>query len=791
MSIKFFVHDHLKIKRLAFAGMLLFLCSFTEAQTHVQYPAVWGRFIQAADQSSLNQPLTDADLVSVKGPHFMTVGPDGKAGTRDDKRVRFFGINLIQHSAFPSPTQALSTGATLRSLGFNAVRLHHLDTIPTADPGVFRSVLTTGPYPSFHEGAVNRLKAFISVLKQEGMYVNLNLMVGYDFRPKEDNVPAYDEKNEILYRGSPAYVFHPRLVELQVKYAQELLKRLALGSDPVLAQVEIINESSLAAAWIRWDPKHWERLIRGPYEVELNRQWKEWLAGKYGTTESACKSWGGCSDSGLSLVTPTEAEALQKSGRGSLIARAGEKASDFLQKTAQSVGLPGSMTKKGVVIHPRVLDFMQFVAATDQKFLDRMRQVVKTATRPDMPVTGTQMSYGAGFSMLAGANMDYVDEHFYGDETEFPAEPWAPWNWKIRNDNVSDTDFPRLLKVSMYRDFSRPFVVSEFGQPFPNRLGPEITPIMSALASQQDWDGLYLYNYVNDNAEQSHINFLNLQGDLGRASLVGLSARMFRAGSIQPLQSTHTIPFTADDVWQSVALRRRPDAWLLHTEREHRQDPYLALQHRIGYGSPITKNPSESTSVSAFRHTPSERQLTINAPQVSGVFGGLSADTRAQAGSLSVEMARGQPREFVTFFAHSLDQLPIRTSSHILIGSPGFVVGTQPGSMPARPQKMIPYKGQSGWWTLEPSPPQADHPSSMRRALPPLWLERKIIKVALDSPHRGLTVYPLGPLGQRLAALPLSSVVKTPTGFSITLNATPNETALWFELIGSSSEKLH
>ena len=126
------------------------LFATAHAQTFVPFQPVWSKFVEAADHSHLNKPLTPADAIAVSGPHFVKLGPDLKVGTHDDERVRLFGINLSHEAAFPSPERAKEVAVTLRSLGFNAVRLHHMDTQPTGDARQFRSTLTTAPYPSLH-----------------------------------------------------------------------------------------------------------------------------------------------------------------------------------------------------------------------------------------------------------------------------------------------------------------------------------------------------------------------------------------------------------------------------------------------------------------------------------------------------------------------------------------------------------------------------------------------------------------------------------------------------------------
>ena len=188
--------------------------------------AQWGRVEGVADQSALNHPIALSDALAVSGSHFVAMGPDGVAGTADDTRVRLFGINLGRDACFPPPEKAAEVAATLRSLGFNAVRLHQMDAAPTDAADVFQSSLTLGPYPTLHEGAMGRLRHFIAALKPEGLYVNLNLMVGYVFRPGVDGVPALDPQGTPPAYGSPVHVFFPRMVALQTEHAQKLLAAL-------------------------------------------------------------------------------------------------------------------------------------------------------------------------------------------------------------------------------------------------------------------------------------------------------------------------------------------------------------------------------------------------------------------------------------------------------------------------------------------------------------------------------------------------------------------------------------
>jgi hypothetical protein len=61
---------------------------------------------------------------------------------------------------------------------------------PSSNPSNAGSTLLDGPYPAFNETALQRLRDFLAALSAEGVYANLNLHVGYTFRPAMDGVPS-------------------------------------------------------------------------------------------------------------------------------------------------------------------------------------------------------------------------------------------------------------------------------------------------------------------------------------------------------------------------------------------------------------------------------------------------------------------------------------------------------------------------------------------------------------------------------------------------------------------------
>ncbi len=242
----------------------------------------------APDFSSLNHKLEAPDRLFVRDGHFYRVGPDLQPNTADDERVRLFGVNLTFGANFPAAADAQRIAARLRKLGINLVRLHHMDSSYAWDPNGTTCLVTNGPFPTLNQTTVARLRGFLTALRDQGIYADLNLHVGFTFRPATDGVPYIPAMPDM---SKPLHIFYPKMVDLQRQYASKVLTALSLKGDPVLGMVEINNESSLLFSYqTNWDDM--DRYVTGEYQTELQRQWNEFLGAKYGTTDQLRNAWG-------------------------------------------------------------------------------------------------------------------------------------------------------------------------------------------------------------------------------------------------------------------------------------------------------------------------------------------------------------------------------------------------------------------------------------------------------------------------------------------------------------------
>ena len=174
-----------------------------------------------------------------------------------------------------------------------------MDSQPDSRPENAGSLLTTGRYPTLNTVAVARLRAFLDALKAEGIWANLNLKVGYVFRPSVDGVPALAGGAAMPTQSKPLHMMLPRMIELQADYTRAVIDALALDDDPVLAMVEINNESSLVQAW---QSNQMDASVTGEYEAEFRRQWNGWLAARYPDTATLSAAWGGGEPDGPELL---------------------------------------------------------------------------------------------------------------------------------------------------------------------------------------------------------------------------------------------------------------------------------------------------------------------------------------------------------------------------------------------------------------------------------------------------------------------------------------------------------
>ena len=219
----------------------------------------------------LHRPAGKHGFVRAKDGHFVTdAGP-----------IRFWATNFCFDACFPEKETAERVAARLARFGVNCVRMHHMDS---------RSIWGDSPNKTIIDPKrLERLDYLIHQLKLHGVYTDINLHVSRWLGDKEGFPHQQQRPNYDKGLGN----FEPRMIELQRKYARDLLTHVnpytktAYVDEPAVAFVEISNEDALFAVWGRGQLDG----LPDPYATTFRKLWNAWLRKKYQSTDALAKAW--------------------------------------------------------------------------------------------------------------------------------------------------------------------------------------------------------------------------------------------------------------------------------------------------------------------------------------------------------------------------------------------------------------------------------------------------------------------------------------------------------------------
>lgn len=402
--------------------------------------------------------------------------PAGKNGfVRADKgrfvnnlgAVRLNGTNLTGPANFPSQKDAKRLAERLARFGINCVRLHYMDAdygnfLQEKEPGIIANDPNTQRNLDYKQ--LDRLDYLISVFKNKGIYVDMNLHVArwWDDRdgfPYQDQRPSFDKGLDN---------FEPRMIEFQKEYARKLLTHvnpytsLPYTDEPAIAVIELNNENSLFNQYFNGSIDK----LPDPYASEFRKQWNLWLKNKYKTTNDLRKAW------------TSEADKNEQSKDEILILLDNNQIENSSIPTVKASNSVNSQARK---------DFYQFLTDTESSYWRGMFEFLKNDLKVKSLVSGTQIGYyGTPFNQ---STLDYVDIHAYWCHPS-PVNP----DWRIANKPMVNS-LSMIQFLASQRVIDKPYTVSEYNHPFPNQYGTEAQPLLRAYGRFQGWDGVFEYTY--------------------------------------------------------------------------------------------------------------------------------------------------------------------------------------------------------------------------------------------------------------------------------------------------------
>lgn len=170
----------------------------------------------------------------------------------DNTPARFWGTNISAYALFGSTDDGIRAHAKrLAALGFNLVRLHHHDS-PWVNPNIFGDKNITPNTQSINAESIRKLDLWIKSLKDEGIYVWLDLHVQRAFLAG-DNIYGFDEIRKgtssadlkgYSYVNSTIKESMRRFAEAYVSHVNQYTG-LAYKDEPAIAAMMVTNENDI------------------------------------------------------------------------------------------------------------------------------------------------------------------------------------------------------------------------------------------------------------------------------------------------------------------------------------------------------------------------------------------------------------------------------------------------------------------------------------------------------------------------------------------------------------------
>ena len=576
---------------------------------------------------------TPAPVVDFSYLNSKPAGKDGFVTVRDghfvlnNKRFRAWGTNFAFNGCFPSKDNAPRIARHLARLGINVVRLHSMDCCKGTRPSLIDN--TCSDTMHIDQNNLDLMDFFVASLKNEGIYVNINLLVNRE--PRLDDgicttVPSLS-KNVAL--------FDKRLIELQKMYAKQLLTHTnpytgnRYVDEPAVAFIEVSNENSFFYSWMG------EQIQKLPpcYADEFSELWKAW----------------------------------QREYRGIL---PGNEA-------------PIVAWKKDMEVTPLVTDYMRFLYDTEYAYYKQMRDYLKNDLAVKSLVTGTMAFTFAG-AMMQAEIFDFVDIHgywhhpgniknssgkeYYGFENSPMVwnQEWGPFGW-----------------MSCLRVIGKPFTVSEYNTTTGHWYACENIPMGAAFVSSLDWDGLYTFdwNHSPNPDEPTLYGGFDIGSNPVSVAQTAVGAALYRRGDY-PVDPVAQLPCAHINTTQVLELAAS-FSW---------SNPRAALKKAFADFETSTSRMAGFTAVSqqSSLEAPSEWQKSnlpkLDAPQgrrlfetsrTLAVIGPLNENGTSVTNGNGVSMTvRGQTFAAITITAITREAQTLNTADKWLLVAGGRTMNT-------------------------------------------------------------------------------------------------------------------
>jgi hypothetical protein len=518
------------------------------------------------------------------------------------------------------------------------------------------------------EARLAQVHYLAAALKREGIYLNLSTYFPVWFRPK--GVPGLEgyggDKNTF---ATP--FFNERFQELQKGWWKALLTPanphtgLPLGRDPVVAQIEIVNEDSM----FFWTFTPYQNVPEPQMEI-LERRFGSWLKERHGSLEAVFGKWG----------------------------------RDRVKGDDAAAGRAGFMPLWNLFNGrtPRAQETAEFLALLQRRYFDGLHGYLKKDLGFKGCVTGSNWVTAEArllgpLDKWSNAGCDFMDRHgYYGGPHEGERAGYSISKGD-RYDDASALRFDGGKKGE--RSFSlpimdlawngKPSTISEINWTPPNRLRADFPLLCAAYGLLQGTDGFMFFATSEPGYSQTIGKF-----GIATPSTYGqfpATALMYRRGLVKTaepvarlevkladLHALKGIPVSAPQNLDEFRRKDVPAGKALETAAPGSIDPLAFLVGRVeanvteagGLSKITVLSPYLDRTKSVAKSLTGELSwnwesglVTVDAPAAQGATGFLSKAGMLALKDLTIE----SPLDYGTILLVAMDGQPLRTSRRMLL----------------------------------------------------------------------------------------------------------------------------
>ncbi len=222
-------------------------------------------------------------------------------------------------------------------------------------------------------------------------------------------------------------------------------------------------------------------------------------------------------------------------------------------------------------------DFADFLWDLEAEYWWGMYDYLKNDLGVRSLVAGTQLHYSP---VHIQAKLDYIDAHAYWQHPAFPGRPWDANDWYVRNVALVNNPGGTLASLAGRRVEGKPFTVSEYNHPQPNRYAAEGFPMIAAMGAFQDWDGIFTFTYSHNREYEIDklSGYFDIKSDPVKLVHHPACVAMFREHAVEPGRSCVRVPLRPEE--ERKWLRRTLSAWT-ETAENFGLDPLTPLVSRV------------------------------------------------------------------------------------------------------------------------------------------------------------------------------------------------------------------